>query len=95
MFWVQNYILSNSDQGSRKKNESNFQIKLFYSDYQIFISLIKTQKKGPQKSLRAKICDLRVKTLYLRAIMLCIQLLLLLRRSLSFTMKNGSLWALG
>ena len=50
-----------------KKNESNFQKKVFYSDYQIFISLIKTQKKGPQKSLRAKLCDLRVKTLYLRA----------------------------
>ena len=49
-----------------KKNESNFQKKVFYSDYQIFMSLIKTQK-GPQKSLRAKTCDLRVKTLYLRA----------------------------
>ena len=50
-----------------KKNESNFQKKVFHSDYQIFISLIKTHKTGPQKSLRAKICDLRVKTLYLRA----------------------------
>ena len=50
-----------------KKNEYNFQKKFFYSDYQIFMSLIKTQKKGPQKSLRAKLCDLRVKTLYLRA----------------------------
>ena len=47
-----------------KKSESNFQKN--HSDYQIFISLIKTQK-GPQKSLRAKTCDLRVKTLYLRA----------------------------
>ena len=47
-----------------RKNESNFQKN--HSDYQIFISLIKTQK-GPQKSLRAKTCDLRVKTLYLRA----------------------------
>ena len=37
-----------------------------HSDYQIFISLIKTQK-SPQKSLRAKLCGLRVKTLYLRA----------------------------
>ena len=52
-------------------------------------------KKDSQKSQRAKLCDLRVKTLYLRAIMLCIQLLLLLRRSLSFIRKNGSLWALG
>ena len=78
-----------------KKNESNFQKKFLHSDYQIFISLIKAHKKGPQKSLRAKICDLRVKSLYLRAIMLCIQLLLLLRRSLSFIRKNGSLWALG
>ena len=42
MFWVQNYILSNSDQGSRKKNEYNFQKKVFHSDYQIFILLIKT-----------------------------------------------------
>ena len=50
-----------------KKNESNFQKKVFHSDYQIFISLIKTHKKGPHKSLRAKTCDLRVKTLYLRA----------------------------
>ena len=50
-----------------KKNESNFQKKFFHSDYQIFISLIKAHKKGPQKSLRAKFCDLRVKTLYLRA----------------------------
>ena len=50
-----------------KKNESNFQKKFFHSDYQIFISLIKTHKNGPQKSLRAKLCDLRVKTLYLRA----------------------------
>ena len=49
-----------------KKNESNFQKKVFHSDYQIFISLTKTQK-SPQKSLRAKLCDLRVKTLYLRA----------------------------
>ena len=44
-----------------------FKKKFFHSDYQIFISLIKTQKKGPQKSLRAKLCNLRVKTLYLRA----------------------------
>ena len=95
MFWVQRYTLSYSVQGSRKKMNPIFKKKFFHSDYQIFISLIKTQKKGPQKSLRAKICDLRVKTLYLRAIMLCIQLLLLLRRSLSFTRKNGSLWALG
>lgn len=50
-----------------KKNEYNFQKKVFHSDYQIFILLIKTQKNGPQKSLRAKLCDLRVKTLYLRA----------------------------
>ena len=95
MLWVQNYILSYSVQGSRKKMNPIFKKKYFHSDYQIFISLIKTHKKGPQKSLRAKLCDLRVKTLYLRAIMLCIQLLLLLRRSLSFTRKNGSLWALG
>ena len=95
MFWVQNYILSYSVQGSRKKMNPIFKKKFFHSDYQMFILLIKTQKKGPQKSLRAKLCDLRVKTLYLRAIMLCIQLLLLLRRSLSFTRKNGSLWALG
>ena len=44
-----------------------FKKKFFYSDYQIFMSLIKTHKKGPQKSLRAKLCGLRVKTLYLRA----------------------------
>ena len=50
-----------------KKNESNFQKKVFHSDYQKFISLIKAHKKDPQKSLRAKLCDLRVKTLYLRA----------------------------
>ena len=50
-----------------KKMNPIFKKKFFYSDYQIFISLIKTHKKGPQKSLRAKICDLRVKTLYLRA----------------------------
>ena len=54
-------------QGYQKKNESNFQKKVFHSDYQKFISLIKAHKKGPQKSLRAKLCDLRVKTLYLRA----------------------------
>ena len=95
MSWVQRYTLSYSVQGSENIINPIFKKKFFYSDYQIFISLIKTHKKGPQKSLRAKICDLRVKTLYLRAIMLCIQLLLLLRRSLSFTRKNGSLWALG
>ena len=95
MFWVQRYTLSYSVQGSENKMNPIFKKKFFHSDYQIFISLIKTHKKGPQKSLRAKLCDLRVKTLYLRAIMLCIQLLLLLRRSLSFTRKNGSLWALG
>ena len=44
-----------------------FKKKFFHSDYQIFISLIKTHKNGPQKSLRAKLCGLRVKTLYLRA----------------------------
>ena len=95
MFWVQRYTLSYSVQGYRNKMNTIFKKKFFHSDYQIFISLVKKKKKGPQKSLRAKICDLRVKTLYLRAIMLCIQLLLLLRRSLSFTRKNGSLWALG
>ena len=67
MFWVHNYILSYSVQGSRKKMNPIFKKKVFHSDYQIFISLIKAHKKGPQKSLRAKICDLRVKTLYLRA----------------------------
>ena len=67
MFWVQNYILSNSDQGSEKIIASNFRKSYFYVDYQIITPLVKTQKNGPQKSLRAKLCDLRVKTLYLRA----------------------------
>ena len=39
----------------------------FYIDYQVITPLVKTQKNGPQKSLRAKVCDLRVKSLYLRA----------------------------
>ena len=64
---MQNYILSNSDQGSEKLIASNFRKSYFYVDYQIITPLVKTQKNGPQKSLRAKICDLRVKTLYLRA----------------------------
>ena len=95
MFWVQRYTLSYSVQGSENLIASNSRKSYFYVDYQIITPLVKTQKNGPQKSLRAKLCDLRVKTLYLRAIMLCIQLLLLLRRSVSFTRKNGSLWALG
>ena len=64
---MQNYILSNSDQGSEKIIASNFRKSYFYVDYQIITLLVKTQKNGPQKSLRAKLCDLRVKTLYLRA----------------------------
>ena len=67
MFWVQRYTLSYSVQGSRNKMNPIFKKKFLHSDYQIFILLIKTQKNGPQKSLRAKLCDLRVKTLYLRA----------------------------
>ena len=46
MFWVQNYILSYSVQGSRKKMNPIFKKKFFHSDYQIFILLIKTQKKA-------------------------------------------------
>ena len=64
---MQNYILSNSDQGSEKLIASNFRKSYFYVDYQIITPIVKTQKNGPQKSLRAKLCDLRVKTLYLRA----------------------------
>ena len=46
MFWVQNYILSNSDQGSEKLIASNFRKSYFYVDYQIITPIVKTQKKA-------------------------------------------------
>ena len=54
MFWVQRYTLSYSVQGSENKMNPIFKKKFFHSDYQIFISLVKTQKKALRNLLEPK-----------------------------------------